>query len=48
MTKRVAVLIIDDDVDEDPAPFSLQLSSPVGATVVDGNGQATLWDISPG
>jgi hypothetical protein len=41
-TKKVLVPILGDTVDESNETFSLHLDSPVGGTVIDDTGQATI------
>jgi hypothetical protein len=46
-TRTVAVTILNDSVYEGNETFSLNLSSPTGATIQDGQGVATIVDDEP-
>ena len=46
-TKEVAVTVNGDALDEADETFSLQLSSPTGATITDATGIATIVDDDP-
>ena len=47
-TGLVTVIIIGDTLDEDAETFLVMLSSPVGATIADGQGVGTIVDDDPG
>jgi hypothetical protein len=44
LTKNVAVTVVGDAIDEANESFFLDLSSPVGATIADSRGEATITD----
>jgi hypothetical protein len=44
LTKTVSVNVVGDSLDESSENFFLDLSSPVGATITDNRGEATITD----
>ena len=44
LTKTVAITVVGDTIDEANENFFLDLSSPVGATIADDRGEATITD----
>lgn len=47
LTRNVTVTVVGDTIDEANETFFLVLSSPVGATIADARGEATITDDDP-